>query len=997
MKQDSSSPINSDEEFEPENSLDADSIIAEINDTEGQVSETYVDVVADYAKLIEPQLSNLGWNNQNAKTPLPPYYKYDMSMQTHTRTGILFIIRLFGEILPEDFLEKRGDPETVLRELVALFTVHDFHKVREVDSDWENEFDIPKYEVEALVDELKLNTFAPTLSIEDYHAVTVSLHKSENSKSEMLTRKVNNYHSILYLADAVASIDKIEKFDKNRFESTFKAGTRNTGIPKTHSIGKESGIVASVLNKAVSKKLESDCYELLTIHEKGALYMEKEDMNPSNCYLHEDNKSTDVSSFLDSIYDSFLIQLRDSFPMTRNRAVLSGTTKIMYQQGKYHMGPLELLLLDKKQFITAIIEKGINQASSPFELPDYATADIKGLEKEIDCDIYTNSYRIEGVARIVHTVYEQIVLPVVNNKSHDEIWRNKPIPALMSAFNVSDETKRQIQKLWNQYAEKNGHRMQLNIPQTETSFPFKYLIAQDVIEQKNTFQGEQPSETVQILTESINNWVNKYFEEDWNEYVKSEIGDVRKELKSHFYSSLLFDSEPLRKTDETPNYVLDFVSEDDKEKCQLCGKKTLAGSQQKLIDVNTELNREVEFEGETVNIEKSSHEGKICYWCQLDVELHSQDTEWPSNSESENTHENKIYVVTRPAYAYMPLSGVLFNRIIDKYNSAKESHILELSNEIFDEDETNQDWMDIHSDNAFGRELISNYDKSFMLGEGYGATHITIPLQKGNYLESIYSGAFTAAVAGMQSGVSVYVSDRPIIRPPKDQERRILHLSEEIDELFNIFGGSRVSMSKLSKTTKALGALEILANNCGHGHAPLHAYTAYKKNPSFSLIGTEMYHKSLEKGTAPEKCALEALILNKESTHEDICMDEIRLFALSIADYSYLLLDEPPNRSTIVEFITDILELVCSYDVLPTENNLKFEIKDKIIKRESISSKRKKELARELAAQIVDNGVNNLGNGRKNQFENLLEKVIPSVVPAVDSLTCEKREAFQSP
>ena len=124
-------------------------------------------VLAEYLADLDPRLLDVGWSFESAKSV--EYGLTDQSMLNHVRNGVFAIVRL-NEIAPSFDAYELSDDE--LRKVVALFTVHDLHKLYD-EQEMDEEYDIDKDEVADLVDALNVDAFAPDLRIATFHACAV--------------------------------------------------------------------------------------------------------------------------------------------------------------------------------------------------------------------------------------------------------------------------------------------------------------------------------------------------------------------------------------------------------------------------------------------------------------------------------------------------------------------------------------------------------------------------------------------------------------------------------------------------------------------------------------------------------------------------------------------------------------------------------------------------------------------------------------------------------
>jgi len=95
--------------------------------------------VEDYQNQVDPRLVNAGWGFEPAKSV--GHGKTDQSLVNHVRCGVFALVRM------NEVVESLGGytlTDSKLRDTIALFVLHDLHKLdEERDADPEKRFDIP--------------------------------------------------------------------------------------------------------------------------------------------------------------------------------------------------------------------------------------------------------------------------------------------------------------------------------------------------------------------------------------------------------------------------------------------------------------------------------------------------------------------------------------------------------------------------------------------------------------------------------------------------------------------------------------------------------------------------------------------------------------------------------------------------------------------------------------------------------------------------------------
>lgn len=168
--------------------------------TTGRVTPPSYRVLFDYFTLVDPAVRASRYALRPAKSI--EHGKVDQSMLSHVRNGIWAMVEL-NECLTEMGSDAVISSEE-LREIVALFPVHDLHKC--VGREWKEQFDLSPEYIYTVAAEFRLIEYAPALTAIDYQSVAVALHSKSGYHAD-LSRKFTDYLRWLKLADALASLE----------------------------------------------------------------------------------------------------------------------------------------------------------------------------------------------------------------------------------------------------------------------------------------------------------------------------------------------------------------------------------------------------------------------------------------------------------------------------------------------------------------------------------------------------------------------------------------------------------------------------------------------------------------------------------------------------------------------------------------------------------------------------------------------------------------------
>jgi CRISPR-associated protein Csc3 len=281
----------------------------------------------EYLKTVDIHLVERGMAFKPAKSI--EFGKTDQSMLNHIRNGILFLIR-FNEALER--LNARPLDKKGLRECIALFVVHELHKLEfgewmedeeaiEKPDSMENEFEIPAALVKRFVDKMHLRDFAPRLLEEDYLSVAVALHKSRFSRSGARTSHFMDLEPFLYLMDNMASCASPEEAVSARSLTALRDGFPQDSPESQlnlqyHRLDDVKGILSGIINKTVSDVLQKQGLIMLMAYQDGCVYLGK-----------GTQKVAISGDFIESVYEVLEKNIQGSSPALSNPSRIGNNLK----------------------------------------------------------------------------------------------------------------------------------------------------------------------------------------------------------------------------------------------------------------------------------------------------------------------------------------------------------------------------------------------------------------------------------------------------------------------------------------------------------------------------------------------------------------------------------------------------------------------------------------------------------------------------------------------
>ncbi|MDG6249263.1 MAG: type I-D CRISPR-associated protein Cas10d/Csc3 [Methanocalculus sp.] len=272
-------------------------------------------VLIDYYEIMDPAIRSSHVAYYPAKsTEMGPV---DQSMINHIRNGIWALIELNTGLASLDSDSVLSDQE--LKEVIALFSVHDLHKLS--GKGWTEQFDISRREAYRYAEAFGATQFAPALSSHDYQSVAVGLHKTIGYHTE-LSAKFHLYYPWLAIADTFASIA--------RPQATTSMQRQLDRIDPSvdfyyHTFQEATGILTNLIHTGIAEWASDRGLFPLLIFEKGVLYLGKAD---AACSL-------DSREDLETIYQKFRSVLNSSHSAISNPSELQKSIDVQGSKGLY--------------------------------------------------------------------------------------------------------------------------------------------------------------------------------------------------------------------------------------------------------------------------------------------------------------------------------------------------------------------------------------------------------------------------------------------------------------------------------------------------------------------------------------------------------------------------------------------------------------------------------------------------------------------------------------
>ena len=588
-------------------------------------------------------------------------------MLNHVRNGILFLLR-FNEAL-EKFsarpLEKSG-----LRECIALFVIHDLHKLKfgewkqdeealEMPGTMENQFEIPEAVLIGFVDEMHLKDFAPSLKDEDYFSVAVALHKSRFSRSGARTSHFMDLEPFLYLMDNMASCASPEEAVLARSLTALRDGFPQDS-PETqlnlqyHRLDDVKGILSGIINKSVADVLQEQGLIMLMAYQDGCVYLSK-----------GMQKAKVSGESIEKVYNVLEKNIQQSSSALSDPGRLGNNLKTP-RLGYYGLSDEYYFFSGSKTMLQAFIEKSITSAHEEknSDLTDSMTEGMTRCDEVVPLEMESSKEGqkiLLGFARAVATVHQSFISEIVSDNKQSlrkscEIWG---VPAV-----VCDALIKSMETDPTHLA--NGGK-----------WDYSYAIAQCVIDQENNgikLRNIPTVTAINLLVDQIWNRISQM--EGWDEFVAGKTEPYRTELVEYLHEVLTING-TISSLDNSA--LSDTFKEYERsgKTCNLCNRGTILNKKE-MENSNSFLsfnftNRVFVGKSKPTNI-------YVCVPCGIELALRRNGFNLPKGN---GANSEMLYFHFIPDYFFTPESWELVNAIFSRFSDEARVRMAALSEKIF--------------------------------------------------------------------------------------------------------------------------------------------------------------------------------------------------------------------------------------------------------------------------------------------------------------------------
>ncbi|HDN79298.1 MAG TPA: type I-D CRISPR-associated protein Cas10d/Csc3, partial [Chloroflexi bacterium] len=219
-------------------------------------------VLSEYVDRYVPAMLRRGYHLLLAKGGKDYQHLPEQSLFTHIINGVFGLAR-FLRFVVEQGIPIHGLDEAALRKAIALYTVHEVHKLPDVEPIGSTEFAIPLERLREEYEALGLRDFA---DVDEHLMRAANVHKRSTRHGDLLLTLEENaplLELLVRLADGLASIKSLDEAESSlkgwlvRLGPWFTPGKGRFSLC-WHQIKDVRGVLTNTIHRVVAEKLERD-------------------------------------------------------------------------------------------------------------------------------------------------------------------------------------------------------------------------------------------------------------------------------------------------------------------------------------------------------------------------------------------------------------------------------------------------------------------------------------------------------------------------------------------------------------------------------------------------------------------------------------------------------------------------------------------------------------------------------------------------------------------
>ncbi|MBC7080257.1 MAG: type I-D CRISPR-associated protein Cas10d/Csc3 [Methanothrix sp.] len=756
----------------------------------GEVSEDINSrVLENYFRIVDINLVRTGMCFRPAKSV--EFGKTDQSMLNHIRNGVFFLLR-FNDALKR--LGVRALDEAGLRECIALFVVHDLHKLDygEMDEDsqknsMENEFDIPEDVVKKYVEEMHLSEFARELRDDDYYSVAVALHKSRFSRPGARTSRFMDLEPFLYLMDTMASCSSPEEAASPRALRALRDGFPQDAAEKQlnlqyHRLDDVKGILTGLLNKSIAEVLEESGLVMLMTYQDGCVYLGK------------GNRRASISDELvERIYHRLEKNIQDSTPALSEVGSIVKNVDVQGNLNCYRLDDKYYFFSGPDRVLRAYIEKAtVSARSVKTKLSKQMLENIGRALRAADIDVELSDQDgriVVEYARAIHAVHK-IVSEIIKDNTEALAWS-------CDAWGVTEDVKRRL----------------LSIPSGELTsggkWEYAYAIARCVMDAESDgvkIKNMEPARAADILFERI--WGALKSTEGWDAFISEKTSTYREEIAAYIHETLSVNGTiSVSSGSDLSDPYREYQRGGSGRICNLCNSGTLLRQDEMKLPITVSMLK-FNFSNRIFAGKTKPDNIYACVPCGVELVLRQNGCEI-----SRRANEDMLYLHMIPDYFFTPESWEIAHSILSMFSGENGVRMAALADKIFKskyvggssdlKTDFYESWIEELASREKSRNMMQYMAQSFDM---IGNPCMVFYKPSGNTTEFHFFGTYLALILAAYTGMRVVVSHSPITTVRGRDFREFVAL-DSVDSHVTGFYKKMIPLSQMEFRIKAASAL----------------------------------------------------------------------------------------------------------------------------------------------------------------------------------------------
>ncbi|AUX08199.1 CRISPR-associated protein Csc3/Cas10d [Halalkaliarchaeum desulfuricum] len=725
-------------------------------------------VLEDFRTSVDPQIVNAGWGFEPAKSV--EHGKTDQSLLNHVRNGVFVLAQLNDAVRSLDGYTLDEDD---LRAAIALFTIHDIHKLdQERDADPQSRFDIPTEEVQQYVETFGLDDVAPDLSPEDFRSCAIDHHDDWTANYDQTTRRFDDLRPFIRVADGFASCDTPEAATDGSVQAAIdRAYLKSDFELRYHVLDDVKGILTNLLNSAISERLASFDYYPLTIYQDGCVYL----------VPGEADRPTVDQEFVGDIVDQLQVNIRNSHQAYAESSELSGNLATR-SQGFYGINDQEFFYAGAETVVGAIVRKAVGDADPEDEPTDSMAVSMAGLERHLPIEI-ERTRRPVGYARLAYTIKRAFVDPVLKEIDDDR-------SGLETTCDVFDVPQAVHEGLLSASEDDDLS------PTAGGKWEYSYGIGQVLIE-----DGVM---SVEAINDRVTTGLDR-LADDWVEIVEeAHAGNLRSELEAYVSDVVSIEGRPMPESDAALSDPFEEYHNTRRGKtCVLCNRGTTSTRKSDLEAPKSLTTLQAGYSNHIPVDAGKPDDLLACLPCQIELSLRE--------TGASRREGGRLFFHLIPDYFYTPLSWRSYDDVLSDFSGESRIELGRLAEAVLwltgDLEATDvEGFASALFETDSGRQMAETLDQGFDPGSQFGARTLGYYKPEDNETEFQFFGVYVALAVAAYAGLRVYVSESPI----PDIRGRDFQTYARIGAGFTQvqdFYGSEISLSDLESRLRAASAL----------------------------------------------------------------------------------------------------------------------------------------------------------------------------------------------